>query len=129
MDFGKIKNNKALQIIAIIAVPTAIVGAYFGYKYINKKIEEIKKRAFNDKMLKQYEKINNVDEFLEGIKYIEHRSTFGYKFDELAKKKTELEAMPFDKLKRLYELMRIPSEKLTPKEQEEFLDLIHIIYP
>ena len=40
MNWEKLKNNKALQIGLIIAVPTAIVLGYYGYKYIKKRREE-----------------------------------------------------------------------------------------
>ena len=37
MDFSKIKDSKILKIALIIALPTALVAAYYGYKYIKKK--------------------------------------------------------------------------------------------
>jgi len=36
MDFAKFKNSKALKIGLAIAIPTVLVGAYFGYKFIKK---------------------------------------------------------------------------------------------
>ena len=37
MNFEKLKNNKAVQVALIIALPTALVLAYYGYKYVKKK--------------------------------------------------------------------------------------------
>lgn len=37
MDFSRIKDNKVLKIALIIALPTALIAAYYGYKYVKKK--------------------------------------------------------------------------------------------
>lgn len=129
MDFSKIKKNKAMQIALIIALPTALVGAYFGYKYIKRKSDEKNKKRLDEAMRKKYEKISSVDDFFEGIKYLEEQEQFGYKFNLLPNKRKEIEDMPFDILQRLYKLMQIPHAVKTAEQQEEFLTLIRYIYP
>ena len=51
MNFEKIKNSKALQVALIIGLPTALVLAYYGYKYVKNK------NIFSGK-----DKNNNVDD-------------------------------------------------------------------
>ena len=98
----------------------------------SKKSEEFKKNQ------ERYKKINSVDEFLEGVKYLDETNQYGYDFTQFDKKKIELEKMPLDKLKRLYELAKKGHTSVaasttksgrTQKEDEEFLELIHIIFP
>lgn len=140
IDFSKIKNNKTLQVIAILAVPTALVVAYFGYKYIKKKSDEKKEKEKADALTKQhdaemlacrekYKDINTVDDFIEGVKCAEHTSHFGYDFTIIGKQRKNLEKMGMDKLRKLYELVKIETRQQTPKQQEEFLDLMHEVYP
>lgn len=140
IDFSKIKNNKTLQVIAILAVPTALVVAYFGYKYIKKKSDEKKEKGKADALTKQhdaeklacrekYKDINSVDDFIEGVKCVEQPSQFGYDFTIIGKQRKNLEKMGMDKLRKLYELVKIETRQQTPKQQEEFLDLMHEVYP
>jgi hypothetical protein len=147
IDLTKIKSNKALQIVAIIAIPAVIVGAYFGYKYIKKKSDEKKLKEEVDSLNKiknaetlscreKYKEINSVDDFLAGIKCVKDTSQFGYDLTLMAIKpentalevRGKIEKMGMDKLKRLYELTKKTITEKTPKEQEEWLDLMHLIY-
>lgn len=128
MDLSKLKNNKAFQIAMIIALPTALVGAYYGYKYLKRKSDEKRLKNHVDEMQSKYEKINSINEFLEGIKYVDEKEQFGYNFDKLQQKRADLEKLPLDKLKRLYVLMQIPAEIKTKSQKEEFIKLIQPFY-
>ena len=48
IDFKKLMSNRAVQITALIAVPTVLVGAFLGYKYIKKKRDENKMKKMID---------------------------------------------------------------------------------
>jgi hypothetical protein len=143
MDYSKILNSKTFKVAAWIALPTILVAGFYGYKYIKNKVDSNKKSEELKKMQEKYKEINSVDEFIEGVKYLDKPYQYGYDFNELYKKKIELEKMSLDKLKRLYELAKkgfwnynnpsdtsvAASKGRTEKEDEEFLELIHIIYP
>lgn len=134
MDYSKIVNSKTFKIAAIIAVPTVLVAAFYGYKYIKdkkQKAENLKNAELKKSMQQKYNQINSVDDFLEGVKYLDETTQYGYDFTKLYQKKNELEKMPFDKLKRLYELAKkgqvgLNENSRTAKEDEEFLELINV---
>lgn len=137
MDYSKIVNSKTFKVAAWIVLPTILVAGFYGYKYIKNKVDTSKKSEELKKMQEKYKEINSVDDFIEGVKYLDETSQYGYDFTQFGKKKIELEKMPFDKLKRLYELAKkgqtSVSETInsgrTNKEDEEFLELIHTIFP
>ena len=141
MDYSKIVNSKTFKVAAWIALPTILVAGFYGYKYIKNKVASNKKSEELKKMQEKYKEINSVDEFIEAVKYLDKTTQYGYDFNQFYKNKIELEKMPLDKLKRLYELAKKgfwnynnPSDTSTiksgrtEKEDEEFLELIHIIY-
>jgi len=123
MDFSKLKNSKILKITAIIALPTILVASYYGYKYIKRKSDEKKIRD-------KYKTINSVGEFLEAIKYLNKDESIhlGYDMKLLNDKKEALDKLEIDKVKRLYELIKISTIKQTPAEQDELLGIIKLIY-
>jgi len=138
MDYSKIVNSKTFKVAAWIALPTILVAGFYGYKYIKNKVGSNKKSEELKKMQEKYKEINSVDEFIDGVKYLDETSQYGYDFNQFGKKKIELEKMPLDKLKRLYELAKKGHTSVaastvksgrTQKEDEEFLELIHIIFP
>lgn len=124
MDFSKLKNSKILKITAIIALPTILVASYYGYKYIKRKSDEKKIRD-------KYKTINSVDEFLKAIKYLNKDESIhlGYDVKLLNDKKEALDKLEIDKVKRLYELIKISTIKQTPAEQDELLGIMKLIYP
>jgi hypothetical protein len=138
MDYSKIVNSKTFKVAAWIVLPTILVAGFYGFKYIKNKVDTNKKSEEFKKNQERYKKINSVDEFLEGVKYLDETNQYGYDFNQFDKKKIELEKMPLDKLKRLYELAKKGHTSVaasttksgrTQKEDEEFLELIHIIFP
>ena len=126
MDFSKLKNSKILKITAIIALPTILVASYYGYKYINRKSDEKKIRN----KYKTINSVNSVDEFLEAINYLgkDESIHLGYDIKLLKDKKEALDKLEIDKVKRLYELIKISTIKQTPAEQDELLGIIKLIY-
>ena len=126
--------SKNFKIAAWIVLPAILVG-FYGYKYIKNKKEEaenLKKDSELKKTMQQkYSEIKSVDDFLEGVKYLDETTQYGYDFTKLYQKKDELDKMPFDKLKRLYDLAKkgevgLNENSRTAKEDEEFLELINI---
>lgn len=135
MELSKITNSKTFKIAAIIALPTILVASFYGYKFVKKKIEEKKLEKAKtlaelerEKMQEKYKNINSIDEFLEGVKYLKSTDIFGYDLLLLKNKRNELEKMGMDNLKKLYEVS-MKSPKWSQAEMEEFLNLIHLIYP
>jgi hypothetical protein len=52
----------------------------------------------------------------------------GYDIKLLKDKKEALDKLEIDKVKRLYELIKISTIKQTPAEQDELLGIIKLIY-
>jgi hypothetical protein len=124
MDFNKLKNNKALQIAAIIALPTVLVAGYFGYKYIKRKRDERKESQYILDMREKYKDINSVDDFVQGVKYVSQPIQFGYDFELIEKNKDKLSSINFDELKDYYELMK---ENINDKSEDENIKLINFL--
>lgn len=112
----KIKNNKVLQITAIIALPTVLVAGYFGYKYFKRRAEEKKISKFLLEMREKYKNVNNIDEFVEGVKYVEQPIQFGYDLKLLENKKDLLSNYDFEKIKEYYEIIKKP---LSERNEDE----------
>lgn len=128
MDLSKIVDNKVFKVAAWILVPTVIVASFYGYKYVKKKSDEKKKSEELKKMQLKYKNINSVDDFIQGVKYLDETNQYGYDFTKFDSKKDIIEKIPMDKLKRLYELAK-KGMKRGDEESEEFLQLVHLIFP
>jgi hypothetical protein len=128
MDLSKIVNSKTFKVAAIIALPTVLVAGFYGYKYFKNKADERKKTQQLIDMQKKYSEIKTVDDFIEGSKYLNETSQYGYDFTKLNARKEAIEKIPFDKLKRLYELAKKGMAR-GDNENEEFLQLVHLIFP
>lgn len=126
--------SKNFKVAAWIVLPVILVAGFYGYKYIQNKKEEaenLKNAELKKTMQQKYSEIKSVDDFLEGVKYLDETTQYGYDFTKLYQKKDELEKMPFDKLKRLYDLAKkgevgLNANSRTPEEDEEFLGLINV---
>lgn len=121
------KLKKTGKVALIIFIPTILVLIFFLGTWLYKKY----KFAELKKMQLKYSEIKSVDDFLEGVKYLDETTQFGYDFTKLYNKKVELEQMPFDKLQRLYELAKKGSVGLNPNsrtiaEDNEFMNLINV---
>lgn len=136
MDFSKIKDNKALKVALIIAVPTVLVASYYGYKFVKKKfftdenseIERLNaiKKKLNAEKRKNYEDIKSVDDFINAVKYIDINAPYGYPLDKLEDKKEYLESIDFEKLKHIKSILY--KEKNDDKETEELLSFLQGLY-
>lgn len=127
MNYAKITGNKYFKIAAVIILPTILVAGYYGGKFLKDKYQKKKIDAELEKMKDKYAEINSVEDFLEGVKYLENTNEAGYNLLLLHNKQEELKKMGMDNLKKFYELSKI--SKKNDKEYEEWLDLIHMIYP
>lgn len=124
MEFNKLKNNKLLQIAAIIALPTVLVAGYFGYKYIKRKRDEKKESQFILDMREKYKNINNVDDFVQGVKYVSQPVQFGYDFNLIENKKDKLTEIDFEELKNIYDLLK---EKVNDKSEDDNVKMINFL--
>lgn len=124
MDFSKLKNNKTLQIALIIAVPTVIVAGYFGYKFIKRKIDERNEDKFILEMREKYKNISNVNDFIEGVKYLKQSNQFGYDFKKLDKYKDYLSSIDFEEIKEIYELLKNPIQDRSDDENDKIVNFL-----
>ena len=128
INFKNLKNNRAIQIAAIIAVPTVLVAGYFGYKYIKKKMDEKNESKFILEMREKYKNINSIDDFLEGIKYVTQPVQYGYDFKLIGKKKDKLTSFSFDELKDIYELLKKTLTERSEEENQKVMTFLQKIY-
>ena len=105
MDFNKMVSNKYFKVGAAIVLPTILVAAFYGYSYLKNKnmekdnkdlafeFEEEKKKK--ELMRANFKGINNADDFIEAVKYLEFNSPFGYSLMSLEKKNIYLKNITF----------------------------------
>ena len=128
MNFKNILNSKATKITALILLPTVLVGGYFAIKFfIDRKNKSKDEQNLND-LRERYKNINNIDEFFEGIKYIEQPIQFGYDLSKLIDKKEIIEKMKFEDVKSFYDIIYKPLINRTEEENTNFLEIISKIY-
>lgn len=128
MDFNKMKNNKAIQIGLIIALPTVLVAGYFGYKFIKRKMDEKKENKFILDMRDKYKDINSIDDFIEGLKWVKQTTQFGYDLKSIGKHKDKLASVNFDELKDIYELLKKTLIEKTDDENKRIMDFLNNLY-
>ena len=128
MNFKSILNSKATKITALIVLPTVLVGGYFAVKFfIDRKNKNKEEQKLNE-LRERYKNINNIDEFFEGIKYIEQPIQFGYDLSKLIDKKEIIEKMNFEDVKSFYDIIYLPLSKRTEEQNAKFLETIRKIY-
>lgn len=128
MDLTKLQNSKALKITAIIVLPTVLVVGYFGYKYYKKRQELKRANSLLEEMREKYKNINNIDEFIEGLKYVVQTSQFGYDLAKMESKKADLEKLDFEGIKAIYELLKRSLSSRTEDENRMVLDFLTQLY-
>jgi hypothetical protein len=128
MDFKKILNSKATKVTAWVVLPTILVGGYFAVKYFIDKRNKSKDEQKLNELRERYKNINNLDEFFEGIKYLEQPIQFGYDLSKLVDKKETIEKMKFEDVKSFYDIIYKTLINRTEEENKKFLEIISKIY-
>lgn len=128
MDFKKILNSKATKVTAWVVLPTILVGGYFAVKYFIDKRNKSKDEQKLNELRERYKNINNIDEFFEGIKYLEQPIQFGYDLSKLIDKKETIEKMKFEDVKSFYDIIYKPLINRTEEENNKFLEIINKFY-
>ena len=128
MEFKKILNSKATKVTAWVVLPTVLVGGFFAVKYFIDKRNKSKEQQKLDELRERYKNINNIDEFFEGIKYLEQPIQFGYDLTKLVDKKEIIEKMKFEDVKSFYDIIYKPLINRTEEENNKFLEIISKIY-
>lgn len=128
MEFKKILNSKATKVTAWVVLPTILVGGYFAVKYFIDKRNKSKDEQKLNELRERYKNINNLDEFFEGIKYLEQPIQFGYDLTKLVDKKEIIEKMKFEDVKSFYDIIYKPLINRTEEENNKFLEIISKIY-
>ena len=128
MNFKNILNSKATKVTAWVVLPTILVGGYFAVKYFIDKRNKSKDEQKLNELRERYKNINNLDEFFEGIKYLEQPIQFGYDLSKLVDKKEIIENMKFEDVKSFYDIIYKPLINRTEEENNKFLEIISKIY-
>lgn len=130
MDKIRVLKNIAF----IVFVPSVIVGSYYGYKFIKNKyfnkdgvapVKEVDVETL--KMREKYKDIKSFDDFFNGLVYQPSKSIYGYDLIQMKKVNNLENILTLDELKKIYEFAKM--EKLTNSQMEEFLNIIHKVYP
>jgi hypothetical protein len=128
MNFKNILNSKATKVTAWVVLPTILVGGYFAVKYFIDKRNKSKDEQKLNELRERYKNINNLDEFFEGIKYLEQPIQFGYDLGKLVDKKEIIEKMKFEDVKSFYDIIYKTLINRTEEENKKFLEIISKIY-
>jgi hypothetical protein len=128
MNFKNILNSKATKVTAWVVLPTILVGGYFAVKYFIDKRNKSKDEQKLNELRERYKNINNLDEFFEGIKYLEQPIQFGYDLSKLVDKKETIEKMKFEDVKSFYDIIYKTLINRTEEENKKFLEIISKIY-
>ena len=121
IDWSKIKSSKGFNVAMWIILPTAIVGSYYAYKYIRRRIDEKSKGNFGDltKGMNAYyirypfnPANNTFSNFLEQVSKID----FHYIGNQIVKTKNNKDIV-------VLEFM------MLPENEQKMLDLLKSIKP
>ena len=122
-------DKKALlkHIAFIVFVPSVIVGGYYGFKFIKKKIDDRKalteKQKSDNEMRDKYKEIKSFSDFYEGVKYQPSNSYFGYDLTLLKDVPNLEKKITLDELKVLYKISQKESKDITDDEGTQFTSL------
>jgi hypothetical protein len=127
------KENKDILVFSGIVI-LSISGYFFYKKYSEYKVieEEQNKIAEENKlkakMREKYKDINNVDDFINGVKYLDNNAPFGYNLDALESKKYFLSTVNFPYLKEVYRLLSNGLTKNTEQENNMLMEFLPKIF-
>lgn len=121
-------NNKIVKITAILVLPTVLVLGYYGYKYYRRKQDEKNTNKLILEMREKYDKINNIDDFVEGVKYVVQPIQFGYDLSMIKDKKDKIPTDNFDSIKDIYELIKKKLADRSEEENKKVLDFLTLIF-
>ena len=127
-------KNKS-KIIMLLVIATVGVAGFYLYQYIMKKIrlkkemetwnEEQKQDAI---MRDKYETINNVDEFIESVKYAKNKVIYGYDLRKIGKKQDVLSKMDFSYLKEIRDYIYEGVNEISEEDSENLLKFFQKLY-
>ena len=97
---------------------------------LKKKEEEAlsENQKFINSMREKYKEINSLNEFHEGVKYVEYPTPFGYDLRLLKQIENLSELITLDELKIVYETAKNGLAKNNEEENTNFLKLMHNIF-
>ena len=138
MDFNKIVSNKYFKVGAAIVLPTILVAAFYGYRYLkNKNMEKANKdlafefeeeKKKKELMRANFKGINNADDFIEAVKYLEFNSPFGYSLMSLENKKDILEKYNVSKLNEVYNLLDKGIQNNSDEQNDMLLNFVSSLF-
>ncbi len=97
---------------------------------LKKKEEEAlsENQKFINSMREKYKEINSLNEFHEGVKYVEYPTPFGYDLRLLKQIENLSELITLDELKIIYETAKNGLAKNNEEENTNFLKLMNNIF-
>ena len=97
---------------------------------LKKKEEEAlsENQKFINSMREKYKEINSLNEFHEGVKYVEYPTPFGYDLRLLKQIENLSELITLDELKIVYETAKNGLAKNNEEKNTNFLKLMHNIF-
>lgn len=138
MDFNKTVSNKYFKVGAAIVLPTILVAAFYGYRYLkNKNMEKANKdlafefeeeKKKKELMRANFKGINNADDFIEAVKYLEFNSPFGYSLMSLENKKDILEKYNVSKLNEVYNLLDKGIQNNSDEQNDMLLNFVSSLF-
>lgn len=127
------KSNRDILIFSVIVIGS--ISSYLFYKKYrdNKAIQEAEnkiqeERKFKAQMREKYQEINNVDDFIKGVKYLDNTAPFGYGLDALESKRYFLNTVHITPLRKIYKLLLNGIENNTEEENTVLLEFLPKIF-
>lgn len=116
------------KIAFIVFVPSVIVGSYYGYKFIKKKLDDKKLDTLTQQMRDKYTEITSFEDFYAGVPYQPSGKYMGYELAKLKDVKDIDKKITLDELKTIYEISKSEAGKINDEKGEEFLKILHKVY-
>jgi hypothetical protein len=138
MDFNKMVSNKYFKVGAAIVLPTILVAAFYGYRYLkNKNMEKANKdlalefeseKKKRELMRANFKGIKNANDFIQAVKYLEFNAPFGYNLAALESKKDILEKYNVSKLNEVYNLLDKGIQNNSDEENDMLLNFVSSLF-
>lgn len=126
------KGRKWIVILIIVIIG---VSAYYLYEFIKKKIkdkkdfEQMNQEQKQDAIMRdKYKTINNVDEFIESLKYSSNKRPFGYDVKIMASKKDKIKNFSIDYLQEIRDYIYNGLGENSEEENTKLLKFFDKVY-
>jgi len=122
--------KKGTKIVFFLIVGLGLsISTKAAVNYYKVRKEEEEKMKFVRAMREKYKEIKNIDDFNEGVKYVEFPTPFGYDLRLFKDVENISEILTFDELKFIYEAAQLGLSNRNDEYNLKLLNTLQKIYP